>query len=193
MKLSTIQKIFKENNITVFTGLDLERFLELSKTAAQKILERYTKKGIFVRLRKGYYVLETNIPHTFYIANYIYQPSYISLESALSYYQMIPESIYSVTSVTPRATQSFKVLNKEFSYTKIKSRAFTGYHKQQINGQKVLIAEPEKAVADYVYLTLLGKKEIPERFDSSGVSHKKLGNYIKLFERESMEELIEKL
>jgi len=193
MDLNTLQKKLSENNLLIFTPLDLQRFLGVSKQAAQKTLTRYTDREIFTKLRRGYYALSENLPHTYYVANYIYQPSYISLESALSYYQIIPDSIHAVISVTPRATQSFEALSKEFTYTKIKKKAFTGYRKQQINDSRVLIAEPEKAVADYLYLVSLGNKELLDRFNIEKLSREKLINYVEIFERKSMKELIKKL
>lgn len=193
MNSTTLQKKLIKNNLLIFTPLDLQRFLGMSKQAVRKTLTRYTDRGVFTKLRRGYYALSENLPHTYYIANCIYQPSYISLESALSHYQVIPESIHAVTSVTSRATQSFETLNKEFTYTKIKKKAFAGYHKRQINDSRVLIAEPEKAVADYLYLVSLGNKKSPDRFDIEELSQQKLMNYIKTFERKSMEELIKKL
>lgn len=193
MGINTIRKKLIGNNLKIFTPLDLHRFLDMSRATAQKAAERYAKKGIFVRIRRGHYALADNLPHSFYIANYVYQPSYISLESALSYHQIIPESVYAVTSVTPRATQSFKALNKEFTYTKIKEQAFTGYHKQQVNSERVLIAEPEKAVADYLYLVSLGNKELSDRVDIEELSQQKLLDYVELFERKSMNKLLKNL
>lgn len=188
MKLTTIQQTLKEKEILIFTPLDLQRFLKISKTAAQKLVERYTKKGIFIRLRKGYYAMEDRIPHSFFIANCIYKPSYISFESALSYYGMIPESIYSVISATSKATRNFKVMKKDFHYIKIKKEAYTGYRKKEVNKERVLIAEPEKALADYFYLASLGKKRVSERLTTKGISQEKLFDYLKLFKRKNLKE-----
>ncbi len=192
MQLNTILKILKENNLSVFTSLDLQRFLSISEIAAQKIVERYTKKKIFICLKKRYYILKDRVPPTFFIANSIYRPSYISFESALSYYGVIPESIYSIISATPKITRTFKTLGRNFAYIKIKRQAFVGYHKKEINGEGVLIAEPEKALADYFYLASLGKKRVSERLNLKNISQKKVFNYIDYFERKTLKKFLSK-
>lgn len=189
MNLTTIQEILQKNQLLIFTPLDLERFLGTSETAAQKILERYTKKGVFVRLRKGYYALRSNLPSSFYLANVIYKPSYISFESALSYYGIIPESIFPITSANPKSTKTFNVLGKNFEYLKIKKQAFTGYYKREIDGESILIGEPEKALADYFYFVSLGKKEASERLNLKNISKRKLFSYLDLFERKKLKEV----
>jgi predicted transcriptional regulator of viral defense system len=192
MRLLTIQKTIEENNLLIFTSLELQRFLDISKTATQKILERYTKKGVFVRLRKGYYALKSKPPSSFYIANVVYRPSYISFESALSYYGMIPESIFSITSATSKPTQTFQILGKNFYYLKIKKEAFTGYYKRQVNNESILIAEPEKALADYFYFVSLKKKKPFDRFYLKNISKKKFFQYLELFKKKGLKEIAQK-
>lgn len=189
MKVEKIKKTIKENNLNIFTALDLERFLDISKVAAQKIAERYTKKEIFIRLKQGVYSLAENIPHSFVIANYIYKPSYISFESALSFYGMIPESFYTITSASSKDTKEFEAIGKSFKYMKIKEGSFVGYCKKEIDGEKVIIAEPEKALADYLYFVSLGKKELNSRLKVGNISQKKFSSYIEVFNRKNLKKI----
>ena len=63
----------------------------------------------------------------FYIANKIYQPSYVSLETALHYYGIIPEAVFTISSITTLKTQKFKNKQGFYTYTNIKSNCFFGY------------------------------------------------------------------
>ena len=120
-------------------------------------LSRWAKKGSLVTLKKGLYAfpLEENeaAPETLYIANRLYEPSYISLEYALSLYELIPEYVPVVTSVTTRKTMSFKNAFGHFSYQRVVPRAFRGFRQEkQSHERQVFVAEPEKAVLDFLYL-----------------------------------------
>jgi len=89
------------------------------------------KKGYIKKIIKGYYIFsdsELNDNVLFEIANRIYVPSYISYEMALSYYNLIPESVYDITSVSTRRTYNFNTLIASFSYRTIKPCLFFGYN-----------------------------------------------------------------
>lgn len=89
----------------------------------------------------------------FMVANQVYSPSYVSLESALAYHQVIPESVLGVTSVSARKTHKFDSAWGQFSYRSIKPEYMFGYQVVNLRpAQKVLIASLEKAVLDYLYL-----------------------------------------
>ncbi len=119
-------------------------------------LSRWVKKGLLIRLRKNWYsfpdFLQTPGIH-YYIARRIYQPSYISLESALAYYGLIPEAVREIHSVTPLKTQRFQNPFGIFSYRSLKPALFFGYRSiQQDEKRSMLLAEPEKALLDLLYL-----------------------------------------
>ena len=89
----------------------------------------------------------------FYIANCIYKPSYISLQTALSYYGLIPEAVANITSVATLKTALFENSVGVFSYKKIKDSFFTGFEHIKFDGEKnVLFASLEKALLDFLYL-----------------------------------------
>lgn len=88
----------------------------------------------------------------FLIANRIYSPSYISFESALSHYGFIPEGVYAVHSATSLKTQSFSTSLSHFFYRHIKPQLMFGIRLVKSGNQQVRMAEPEKALLDYLYL-----------------------------------------
>lgn len=102
-----------------------------------------------------YFLPENNIdePLLFAAANKLYAPSYISLESALAYYHVIPESVLGVTSVSSRKTKQFESAWGTFSYRSVKPMYMFGYEVVETNRRwNFTFARLEKAVLDYLYL-----------------------------------------
>ena len=123
------------------------------------------------------------------MANVIYFPSYISFETALSIYGIIPEVVYPIISATFKPTRVFKLDNQVWRYLTIKKQAFTGY----LRKNEYFIADPEKALADYLYFVALGKKPLNSRLDLSRVNTKLLRKYISLFSNRRLEKLVKEL
>jgi predicted transcriptional regulator of viral defense system len=117
---------------------------------------RWVKKGLLLRLRQGYYTFPDylNKPDfSMFFANRIYRPSYISLHSALSFYGIIPEAVVQITSVTTLKTASFQNDFGEYQYKSVKEELMFGYDiKPFDSGHSMLIAQPEKALLDILYL-----------------------------------------
>jgi predicted transcriptional regulator of viral defense system len=86
-------------------------------------------------------------------SNVLYAPSYVSLEYVLSLYGLIPEKVAQVTAVTTRKTARFSNPIGSFSFRHVKRDLFFGYTDQKDeNGAAVLVATPEKALLDKIYL-----------------------------------------
>ena len=119
-------------------------------------LSLWVKKGYLVRLKNGIYAFsrEKEKLRGEGIAFLLCQPSYLSLESALSWYGFIPEIVYAYTSVTARITRSFENACGRFIYRHVKSELFWGYVEMKTDHGPFLLAEPEKALLDYFYLNL---------------------------------------
>lgn len=169
------------DNLKIFTASDLMVMFGVEKRAAQAFVSYNVKKGAFLRLKAGLFALKNNLPSQFAIANRLYFPSYISLDTALSYYSLIPETVYTISSVTPKPTREFVVDNWAFDYRRIKSQAFTGYIPQKIHGEIIYIATPEKAVADFLYFVSLGKRKSNDRLKLDRVDSSRLKQYQALF------------
>lgn len=177
----------------LFTPHDVERLFTLSAGSTKYFLETYTKRGLFVRVKRGLYALKNNFPREEVIANALYKPSYLSLEYAMARFGIIPEMPYTITSVTTKITASFSVKEKEFTYTKIKNSAYTGYVPEKIGGHTIFIAEPEKALVDYLYFVALGKKKLNDRIDVSRLDKKKVLSYAALFGRKKFAVIVNNL
>ncbi len=122
-------------------------------------LTAWQKEGLVVKLRKGLYIFnekERKInPSRIFIANALYSPSYVSSEYALDYYDLIPERVEDVTSVTTKKTTKFENALGTFRYQHLKPELFFGFIQiQDENGLPLLVAEPEKAMLDFIYLNL---------------------------------------
>ena len=126
--------------------------------ALRNQLSRWQKKGLLIGLRKGMYLLNAQDrkadidPNV--IANRLYEPSYLSLEYALNFYGLIPERVTDMTSVTTKKTMRLKNECGQFIYQHIKPGAFRGFKKVGEGRNSFFMAEPEKAVVDFLYLHL---------------------------------------
>lgn len=166
-------------------------------------LNEWQDKGYIKKLRRSFYMfadLSLNEEMLFLVANRLYSPSYVSLETALSFYGLIPEGVYSLTSVSTKKTVSFKTPITEFSYRKIKPALLFGYRLETQKGQGYKIADIEKAVLDYIYLNpaIIKEADFHEwRFNSQEFLAKadmtKLHSYAKAFKNKSFIAQVEML
>lgn len=193
MKPILVREELLNRGIRIFTPLELWRIFPKPQEQIQYFLESQTKQGLFTRLKKGLYALKTDLPGDEEIANALYKPSYLSFEYAMAKYGIIPESPYNLTSATTNPTRLFTREHQALSYYTIKKEAYAGYFLDTTGSKRVLIAEPEKALADYLYFVAIGKRFWNDRFDVSQLDKNKVMAYAKLFERDKILELVEKL
>jgi predicted transcriptional regulator of viral defense system len=132
--------------------------LETNPAYLRRLVSDWLKKGWLLELRRGMYLINENYvlknTERFYLANQLYEPSYLSLESALSFYGMIPEGVSQITSVTTRKTIKFSNVLGTFRYSTVKRSLFWGYIRKQVGEVHVLFSTPEKALLDLVYLRM---------------------------------------
>lgn len=191
MNFKELYKTLERNKYYVFSYNDLLSFYPDEKKATlQKAIYRWTKKGWIYSLKKGIY--ELTYPKDFsisdmYIANQLYSPSYVSLETALSNYSIIPEVSMAVTSITTKPTRKFKNKHGLFIYRTVKPVAFTGYYVEKQGDFNILIAEPEKALVDFLYFKAYRNKKFcleDERLDKDIISRlnkRRLSKYAKFY------------
>lgn len=189
MKYLETVRAFNNTGITLFTTKEFGEIAGLSQGSAWAALARYVKKGLIESPKRGLFYFADNPPHEFLLANKLYIPSYVSFETALSYYSLIPEVVYSITSATTKITREFIHQGKNFKYLKIKRAAYTGYFKKE----DYLIADPEKALVDYLYFVALGKKKLNERLNTSKLDIDKAKEYTRLFVNKKLNQLIKRL
>ncbi len=119
-------------------------------------LTRWVKKGYLLKIKNGIYIFKRDYEKIKgeEIAAALYQPSYLSLDSALAAYGFIPEIVYSYVSVTGKTNRTFDNEFGHFIYRHLKTELFWGYREVRTSSGWYLIAEPEKAILDYLYLNL---------------------------------------
>ncbi|MFH1452739.1 MAG: hypothetical protein ABIH00_02010 [Armatimonadota bacterium] len=186
MKFQDFYKALVRKKYYIFSFNDILTFFpKENKSNLEKRIYTWKKKGWVYSIKKGLYELtypQDIIIPDLYIANRLYAPSYISLETALSYYSIIPEVAMGATSITTKPTRKFKNKHGFFSYRTVKPVLFTGYSILEQNGFEVLIAEPEKALVDYLYFNK-GVDFEEERFEKdvlSKLNRRKLRYYAEL-------------
>jgi predicted transcriptional regulator of viral defense system len=185
-----VEEELLKRNILIFSPFQFKQIFKVSQKNASFFINYNVKKGFFVKLRNGFYAFKNHFPSEVEIANQIYSPSYLSLEYAMAYYNIIPDTVYSVTSITTKITREFVINGISYNYSKIKKSAFTGYVKKDINGETALIADPEKTFIDYLYFVSLGKKSIYDRIEIKNLKKEKLIYYAKLFKKNSLTNLL---
>lgn len=135
----------------------LGKHLGLKGSTINTYISRFLKHKEIVSLKKGVYIstdffeknrLDTS--YSFYLANIIRTPSYVSSWAALQYYNLATEVIHSVTSVTPKITRKYLTKAGNFEYQSIKEDFFSGFY--LVRGKfNFYIASPSKALFDLLY------------------------------------------
>jgi predicted transcriptional regulator of viral defense system len=154
-------------------------------------ISRWKKSGKIIQLKKGVYLLaepyrkiEVCEP---YIAAILKKPSYLSLEKAFEYHNLIPEAVSVYTSITTKRQARFVSKAGIFDYRHIKKGLFFGYKSVTVNRQTAFIALPEKALLDLFYFkkgeVTAGYIEELRLQNLENISLKRLFNYAKLFKK----------
>jgi len=171
-QLRDIEKLY-------FSYEDIARVLGISQNSAKVTAHRYVKQGMLVRIKRNIYMLKekwTNLDREqkFVIANILQVPSYISLATALDYYEITSQMQHDfIESVAVKRTTRKEIERTVFNYTKISTDVYRGF----LKNQGVFIAEPEKAFLDAVYLMTLGRYNLDmpsidfSKFDVEKIKH----------------------
>jgi hypothetical protein len=123
-----------------------------------KIVEM-VQKGYLVQIRKGLYMtsslVSSKTPEPFLIANHLYGPSYVSLDSAMFYWGLIPERVYEITSVTNKQSKRFLTQKVTYSFTYLPMPYYAvGIQSLALTEKQiVMIASPEKCICDKIITT----------------------------------------
>jgi len=186
----------KAKNIVFFTSGDVKKLFSINNADTLKhLVSRLKKGGIIDNLRRDKYLFlyAAKPALDFMMANFLLFPSYISLESALSYYGIIDQFPYHISSIILGKSRNIKIKNKVFTYSRIKKEYFTDF----IKIDDALMATKEKALFDYLYFvykglrpvniindfmpSLQGKKVRDYLIENADTSLKKfIGRYVKL-------------
>ena len=119
-------------------------------------LARWVTAGRVIRLRRGLYSIappyNKSRPHPFLVANRLQPASYVSLQTALALHGLIPDTVNRVTSVTAGRPEELDTPVGSFEFRHVKPGLLFGYRSMDVSDQKVLVALPEKALLDLIYL-----------------------------------------
>jgi len=163
-------------------------------------LVAWQKKDYIQKLRNGWYRFsdrKTDESVLFYIANKIYSPSYVSFETALSYYGLIPEAVFIISSVSTLKTEKIKNDAGSFTYTTLKPSCFFGYELVHKNTFSFKIASIEKTLLDYFYIHKSVKTfediaalRLNKAILTEQIKIPKLDDYSRLFDSKSLDKRI---
>ncbi len=152
MKFKEFIKIYRDSPIIDSSTFS---FYENADNLRRQVRD-WVKKEYLLTLKRGIYVFSEEYrkvePSVNFIANFLISPSYISMEYALSYYNLIPEKTTVITSVTTKKTNMFENFLGRFEYRSVKNEMVCGFKKEVEKEQEYFIALPEKALIDYFYL-----------------------------------------
>lgn len=154
MEFSELVKIIQDEPV-FDTGLLLAG--EANPREIRRQLSRWKKAGKIYQLRRGLYCLAPPFqkvkPHPFLVANRLIPASYVSLQSALAYYGLIPEHVTMTTSVTTARPAHWETSLGIFDFRRIQVDFFDGYRFVDLGEkQRAFVATPEKALLDLIYL-----------------------------------------
>ena len=157
-------------------------------------LSEWQAKGYIRKIVNRHYLfadIDIDENRLFQIAGRIYKPSYISLQTAFSHYQVIPEAVYGITSVSTRRTYEFQTHLARFMYRALQRKLFFGY---VIIEHGIKMARLEKAILDYLYLNpqINSQKDFKSiRIDvepfSRHLDRARIESYLKRFEQKRLQ------
>ena len=176
-------KIHKQKKI--FSLSDLSQLTEEDKSSLAVQLNRLVKAGVIKRIAYGWYENPFASPSHEEIAMILRYPSYISMEYALSKHGILSQTVYTLTLVTTKLPYVYRTEEAVYEYHQISKNLFWGYKKDGM----VKIAEPEKALLDFIYirydknrdLDIQGIKSLINDMDIKELDSKKLRMYSKKF------------
>lgn len=152
--LAAVTKKLYESPLALFTTKTLRDLcgMDMPQATFFSLLSRLTKQHVLQKIERDKYMLAAGRVHDFSLANFLYEPSYISLETALNFHSILAQFPYEIASITPKKPIIKTWGGKTFRYVRMKRALFWGYELQH----GFLIAQPEKALLDLLYLQFKG-------------------------------------
>lgn len=181
-KLTSSEKVF-------FTSRDISVLLDIKSTRTREnIITKLLEAKILTQLEKGKYFLTSAKPNDFKISQYIYSPSYVSLESALNVYGVLSQFPFEITAVTLKKPTSKFINGKTYTYSRLKKSLFTGYIKKD----DYLMASAEKALFDYLYMACksLRSESYLNEMDFSKIDKKVLLEYLQTTSKSTQKKML---
>ena len=195
--MNLIKKITSSIDSDVLPLSSIRSALEnKTENAIKGLLKRACQKCELIRVRNGLYLVGEEARrapyHSFQIANFIIEPSYVSLESALSFYGLIPEAVYTTTSVTPTKNLEQETPVGHFSFSYLKSKYFRfGFYQFKDGPHQYLIATPLKALIDYTVQSKKKYKRLSEIEEDLRLDIDEFFSYKKFVNKNKIDEMLQ--
>jgi len=174
------QKIY-QSKLELFTTKTLRDMLgptAIAQATFFSMLARLTRQNVLEKLERDKYMLVGGHTHDFRIANFLYEPSYVSLDAALNFHGVLSQFPYEIASVTTRKPITKRIDKKIYRYVRIKRTLFWGY--EPVHG--FLIAHSEKALLDLLYLMSKGLAIVhTDELDLSKLDKTRFASYARKF------------
>ena len=165
--IETLQRIDK----IYYTIADLRKITRLSTNSLYVVLSRLVRRKSLIRLTSGVFMVSDKYNQIDVAANMLYQPSYLSFESALSRYGILSQVPYALTFATTKKTLSKKMDGVAVEYRMLKKSLFFGFERSGL----LFIATPEKALLDTLYFASFGKLIVKiDQFDVKEINSTKM-------------------
>lgn len=155
-KREEILSTLKEDQIKFFTISEISSIFGLSKNYSSQIVYQLKNDGKVAEIEKGKYVLSDWDDSPLFIAYKSIQPSYISFKTALCEYDLNNEPCEVIYIATPKRKNNLDFKTYNFKYIKFKPYKFFGFHPTEVNGSRIIMADPEKAIIDCLGLLNYG-------------------------------------
>lgn len=189
-----------KDHFETFKVFSVQDILKWNPDFDTRRLVEWQRKSYIKRVINRWYIFADTLVDEgllYLSANRIYSPSYISFESALAYYRLIPEGVYTTTSATTLKTHEFTTSLGAFSYRHLKPKLLFGYKLVETTGRHFKMAEPEKLLLDYMYLNT--HLQSADDFESLRINQTellmllnktRLMEYLALFENKALEKRV---
>lgn len=194
--------IERVKQLGIFSNADIEL---LYPNIDKRRLFEWKKKGYLIKIKNEWYCLPEFFEEPYsswIIANLVHMPSYISLESALDYYGLIPEGVFMTTSVTTKRPLRTEMAGHNYSYSYIKTELYCGYHLIEAGRykRKIRIADFEKAIVDFFYfrsnyktIRAISELRFNEPVLRDNLKMDRLFQYLEDFENKELEARVSKM
>ncbi len=186
MKFADLNK----TNKMILSIDDIADIFSISTASAKVSANRYVNKNYLIRLKNNFYITADNFEKLkeqdlFYIANLLQVPSYVSLTTALSFYNVSTQQLRgTIESIAQKRTRTFNVREYEFKYYLCKKNFYTGFKLSD----NFFIATPEKALADTIYLASLKRYSCDfDAIDFDKINKPEVNKFIKITNKRTID------
>lgn len=177
--LASITKNLYNSSLVVFNLKTLKDILNIERESSlYDVIKRLIESRILQKIERNKYIIKDKSADSFLIANLLYSPSYVSFESALNLHGVLSQFPYTITSATTKNTKEKTFNEKVYSYTHLQKSLYWGYEKKD----NFLIADPEKALLDQLYLASKGLRGVSiDEYDLSRINKITLKKYLEKY------------